>query len=150
MNFKISTEKILHQIWHPFLVKQFPQTRRGLLFYLGWNPHSTLMPLCSVSQACLTLRDSMDCSPRLLFPWDSPGKNTGEGCHFLLQGICPTQGLTPCLLYLLHWQAGSLPLHHPGSPLVSLGVGDFNFLRRAVSFPLSRCFSLEHMEHLGY
>jgi len=24
--------------------------------------------------------------------WDSPGKNTGVGCHFLLQGIFPTQG----------------------------------------------------------
>ena len=30
---------------------------------------------------------------RLLRPWDSPGKNTGVGCHFLLQGIFPTQGL---------------------------------------------------------
>ena len=28
----------------------------------------------------------MDCSPvRLLRPWDFPGKNTGMGCHFLLQ-----------------------------------------------------------------
>ena len=29
---------------------------------------------------------------RLLCPWTSPGKNTGVGCHFLLQGIFPTQG----------------------------------------------------------
>ena len=29
---------------------------------------------------------------RLLCPWDFPGKNTGVGCHFLLQGILPTQG----------------------------------------------------------
>ena len=29
---------------------------------------------------------------RLLCPWDSPGKSTGVGCHFLLQGIFPTQG----------------------------------------------------------
>ena len=30
------------------------------------------------------------CVPaRLLCPWDSPGKNTGVGCHFLLQGIPP-------------------------------------------------------------
>ena len=29
----------------------------------------------------------------LLCPWSSPGKNTGVGCHFLLQGIFPTQGL---------------------------------------------------------
>ena len=41
---------------------------------------------------------------------DSPGKNTGVGCHALLQGIFPTQGSNPCLLGLLHWQAGSLPL----------------------------------------
>ena len=29
---------------------------------------------------------------RLLCPWDSPGQNTGVGCHALLQGIFPTQG----------------------------------------------------------
>ena len=41
---------------------------------------------------------------RLLCPWDSGGKNTGEGCHALLRGISPTQGLNPCLLRLFHWQ----------------------------------------------
>ena len=34
---------------------------------------------------------------RLLCLWDSPGKNTGVGCHAFLQGIFPTQGLNPCL-----------------------------------------------------
>ena len=34
---------------------------------------------------------------RLPHPWDSPGKNTGVGCHFLLQGIFPTQGSNPGL-----------------------------------------------------
>ena len=68
---------------------------------------------------------SMDC--RLLCPWDFPGKNTGVGCHFLLQEIFPiqglklqnlrktkqnTQGLNP---HLLHWQVDSLP---PGKPLM--------------------------------
>ena len=38
---------------------------------------------------------------RLLCPWDSPGKNTGVGCHALLQGIFPTQGWNPGLLHLL-------------------------------------------------
>ena len=47
------------------------------------------------------------------------GKNTGAGCHFLLQGIFPTQGLNPHLLHLLHWQADSLPLDHLGSPHTS-------------------------------
>ena len=38
-------------------------------------------------------------SYRLLRPWDSPGKNTGVGCHFLLQGIFLTQGSNPGLLH---------------------------------------------------
>ena len=46
------------------------------------------------------------------------GKNTGVGCHTLLQGIFLTQGLNPQLLCLLHWQAGSLPLVPPGKPAV--------------------------------
>ena len=35
------------------------------------------------------------------------------GCHLLLQGIFLTQRLNQCLLCLLHWQAGSLPLVPP-------------------------------------
>ena len=38
---------------------------------------------------------------------NSVGKNIGVGCHFLLQGIFPTQGSNPSLL---HWQVNSLPL----------------------------------------
>ena len=34
---------------------------------------------------------------QLLCPWGSPGKNTGGGCHFLLQGLFPTQGSNPVL-----------------------------------------------------
>ena len=47
---------------------------------------------------------------QFLCPWDFPGKNTGVGCHALLQGIVQTEGLNPCLFCLLHWQGGSLPL----------------------------------------
>ena len=66
-------------------------------------------------ESCPTLCDPMD--SRLFCPWDSPGKNTGVGCHFLLQGIFPTQGSKLRLLHLLLWQAGSLPLVPPGKPL---------------------------------
>ena len=62
-------------------------------------------------QSCPTLCDPMDC------PWESPGKNIGGSDHALLQGIFPTQGLNPCLLHLLHWQAGSLPLAHWEAPI---------------------------------
>ena len=34
-----------------------------------------------------------------LLLWDFPGKDTGVGCHFLLQGIFPTQGSNPGLLH---------------------------------------------------
>ena len=37
---------------------------------------------------------------RLLYPWDSPGKNTGVGCHAPLQGIFLSQGLNLCLVCL--------------------------------------------------
>ena len=49
-------------------------------------------------------------------PWNYPGKNTGVGCHFLLQGIFPTQELNPRILCLLHWQVDCLPLAPPGKP----------------------------------
>ena len=54
---------------------------------------------------------------RLLCPWDSPGKNTGVGCNFLLQGIFLTQGLNPHLLY---WQVDPLLLSHLGGPHVNV------------------------------
>ena len=51
-------------------------------------------------------------------PWDSPGKNTGVGCHALIQGIFLTQASNPRLLHLLYWQAGSLPLVPPSVVVV--------------------------------
>ena len=43
---------------------------------------------------------------RLLCPWDFPSKNTGVGCHFLLQEIFPTQALN------LHLLLGRQILYH--------------------------------------
>ena len=72
----------------------------------------------SVAQSCLTLCNPTDCSPLgFLCPWDSPGRNTGVGCHCLLQVIFPTQGSNPHFLPLLHWKVNSLPLSHLGSPI---------------------------------
>ena len=69
-----------------------------------------------VAQLCLTLCETMDCSPaRLLSPWDSPGKNTGVGCHFLPWGNFLTQGLNSCLL---HYRQMLYCLSQQGSPLV--------------------------------
>ena len=63
---------------------------------------------------------------RLLCPRAFPGKNTGVGCHFLLQGIFPTQGLNLGLLHLLHWQVDSLPLYHLGSPIMLCAQAKIN------------------------
>ena len=46
-----------------------------------------------------------------------PGKNTEVSFYFLLQGIFLSQGSNLRPLCLLHWQGGSLPLHHLGSLL---------------------------------
>ena len=71
-------------------------------------------------QLYLTL-NPMDCSlPGFSVHGDSPSKNTGMGCHVLLQGIFLTQGSNPCLLCLLHWQTDSLPLVPPGKPGINI------------------------------
>ena len=60
------------------------------------------------------MSDPMVCSPPgSSVHGDSPGKNTGVGCHVLLQGIFPTQGLNPDLL---HCRWILYHLSHQGSP----------------------------------
>ena len=69
--------------------------KHGVCYYPHVTGESEIL-----AQSCLTLCDPMDHKPaRLLCPWNSPGKNTGVGCHFLLQGIFPTQELNPDLLH---------------------------------------------------
>ena len=68
-------------------------------------------------QSCPTVCNPMGCSPPgSSVHGDSLGKNTGVGCHALLQGIFPTQGSNLCLLHLLQWQTSSLPLVPSGEP----------------------------------
>ena len=82
-------------------------------------------------------------SARLLCPWDSPGKNTGVGCHAVLQGIFLTQGLNPCLLQLLHWQPSSLTLAPPGKPYQHYQFSSVQFSSVAQSC-LSLCDPMNH------
>ena len=71
---------------------------------------------CLVAKSCPpVLWPPWTVATMLLCTWDFPGNNTGLGCHFLLQGIFPTQGSNLCFL---HWQADSLPLSHKGSPVI--------------------------------
>ena len=90
------------------------------------------MPSCKIlvnpfvdshSHSLLTLKWSESCSvasnslgPHGLYnPWNSPGQHTGVGCHFLLQGIFPTQGSNPGLP---HCTRILYQLNHLGSPKV--------------------------------
>ena len=69
-------------------------------------------------QSCQTLCDPMD-PTRPSVHGDSPGKNTGVGCHALLQGIFPTQGSN---LGLLNCRQILYYLSHQGSPMKILSV----------------------------
>ena len=104
----IFTWKSINEKWKIFLSRK----------YLFWNLSLSTCLRSSAeklqkkseseaAQLCLTLCHSMDGGlPGVLHPWDSPGKNTGVGCHSLLQRIFPTQGSNPGLL---NW---GQPLHH--------------------------------------
>ena len=72
--------------------------------------------VCSGTQSCQTLCDPMNCSPPGSFVHGkSPGKNTGVGCHALLQGIFLTQGSNQCFL---HEQVDCLASDPPRKPFI--------------------------------
>ena len=72
--------------------------------------------LCLVTQSCPTLCEPIDCSPPdSSVLGDSSGKNTGVGCHALLQGIFSTQGSNPGLP---HCRRILYRLTHQGSPRI--------------------------------
>ena len=72
--------------------------------------------VCTNAQSCQALLLYGLQPPRILCPRRSPGKNTGVGCHFLLQGIFPLKRSNLSVLCFLHCQSDSLPLSHLGSP----------------------------------
>ena len=89
---------------------------------------------CTQSPSRVWLWDAMDCSP--------PGSSLHGflqarillmGCHFLVQGIFWTPGPNPCLLCLLHWQEGALPLSLGGKSLkyACLCISEMNHSKNA-------------------
>ena len=70
----------------------------------------SLVHACGLSHSVLSA--SLQ-SARLLCPWDSPGRDTGVGCHFLLQGIFLTQGSNSLLCLLA---GGFFTSESPGKP----------------------------------
>ena len=81
------------------------QSFKYLITIIIQNLHAVFL-LCSVSQSSMTLCGPMDCSlPRLLCHWNFPDKNTGVGCHSLLQGIFPLKDWThiSCISCISRW-----------------------------------------------
>ena len=90
--------------------------------------------ICTCAQSCLTLCNPMDCSPSGFSVYgDSPGKNTGVGCHFQSRGSSqPRNGTwvsyTSCLgrQILYHcttWEAQTLQRQQMPRTLKSLKYG---------------------------
>ena len=78
-------------------------------FFTAEQPGCSLKVKVKVAQSHPTLFHPMDCN---LCPWNSPGRNTGMGCHFLLHGIFSTQRSNPCLP---HCRQMLYHLSHQGS-----------------------------------
>ena len=70
-----------------------------------------------------------------------PGKGTGMGCPFLLQGLFPTQESNPCLLCLLHWQVDSLPVRHLGIPISEVN----DTLIHLIMVVISQCIHISNI-----
>ena len=86
--------------------------------------------LCLVTQACLTLWDPVACSlPGSAIHGVSPGKNTGVGCHALLQGIFKPRDRTRSPIL----QVDSLPSEPPGKPK-NTEMGSLSLLQ-GISWP---------------
>ena len=73
------------------------------------------------------MSDSLESHARLLCPWNSPGKNTGVGCHSVLWGNLPHPGIEPRTPAL---QVDSVPTEPPGKPCTHFGLWTSLCLRR--------------------
>ena len=96
-------------------IQKCKKKKKVSLFLIGsalTEPTSNVVKVL-VTQSCPILCNPMDCSHQLLCLWNSPGKNTGVGCHFLLQGGFLTQGLNPGLPHCKQ----TLLTESPGKPL---------------------------------
>ena len=112
--------RVVYQLFHLIFIKLYVINmitflQKGQITWpasaRAWGPC-----VCVLTCAQLLSCDPMDCSaPGSFLHGTSQARILEVSCHFLLQGIFPTQGLTLGLLWLLHWQVDSLPL--PGKSI---------------------------------
>ena len=110
MLFSGRTSKRVYKVFLLFFSMGF-EAKVWCMKYLQWRKAAnTWACVCVQVLSCVWLFATLWTVARQApLPMGLSGKNTGVGCHALLQGIFPTQGLKLCPLHLLHWQAGSLP-----------------------------------------
>ena len=90
--------------WHPWTALERNYIESNKILYASMKNESESYSVVSNSL-----------QPHGLYsPWNSPGQNTGVGCHALLQGIFPTQGSNPGLP---HYRQILYLLSHKGSPI---------------------------------
>ena len=112
------------------------------LMYIDTYTHCECMRACSVVSDSLWPHGLI--AYQALLSREFSRQEYGAGCHFLLQGISPTQGSNPCLFRLLHWQADSLPLCHLRSPVHSVypfNVNVYTMLRAQTTAGMGWCWS---------
>ena len=111
-------ENPLHAIVNSFSVSI---ERKNLWTRSKWFSVCVCVCVCARACVCVCVYDSLGPHGLWTVAHQTPlsvgfsrqEKNTGVGCHFLLQRIFLTQGSNSLLLHLLHWQMDSLPLVPP-------------------------------------
>ena len=80
---------------------------KGTVFHCWWEcnlAQTLLKTVCMCAWSVVSYSVALwTVAHQAPLQWDSPGKNTGVGCHAFLRGIFPTQGLNLHLLHLLDW-----------------------------------------------
>ena len=103
-------------------------------FFTSWATREVIR--LSVSVGRLVVPNSLQPNglqpTRFLCPWDFPVKDTGVGCHFLLQGVFPTQGSNPGLL---HCRQILYQLRYKESPIIRLVVCKYDFVTKYSLLP---------------
>ena len=83
---------------------------------------TVLCELCAQLLLCPTLSTPGTIARQAPLSMGFPRQEYWSALLFLPSGDLPDPGWNPCLLCLLHWQVGSLPLCHPGSPPLLLDL----------------------------
>ena len=91
--------------WH--IVNDLKMLTTVTFLWLALGPPSPVIVLCTVLSHVQLFASPWTIAHQAPLSMKFSTQETGLGCHFLLQGIFPTQGSYPCLLHLLCW-LGSL------------------------------------------